>query len=182
MHFQFLLLSGLGLAAALAVPETTPKPDIALAKRATPITNESQLNASLAAITKSGGGAYPSGFSALYNAIVPSAAPTDSGVAMSRISSAYAAHPSDPLGAGAEILLQGVSGQNPFGNPIVDASNFGACNGYANVNPAPPKPVYPKKSASDPAYDVSEASLRAAIYFPPGYAKVPSEGSSVQTC
>jgi hypothetical protein len=40
-------------------------------------------------------------------------------------------------------------------------------NSETNVNPAPKSVIYPKvPSSSDPAYDVSEASLRGAIFIP----------------
>jgi hypothetical protein len=40
------------------------------------------------------------------------------------------------------------------------------CNSAKNKNPAPSKPVYPKKGATDAPYSVAESDLRAAIQIP----------------
>lgn len=53
--------------------------------------------------------------------------------------------------------------------PAVVVGTDPTAHSYTNNNPNPPTPIYPKKSASDAPYSVSEASLRGAIHIPPSF-------------
>lgn len=96
------LLFAAGLAAtAVAVPAANTQGAI---------TNPSQLSQAVSGVNKATGTAYFASYSALYATIKPSAAPTNSADAASRISAAYAAYPSNPNAVGAALLLNGVAG------------------------------------------------------------------------
>ncbi|KAI9717207.1 MAG: hypothetical protein M1828_007400 [Chrysothrix sp. TS-e1954] len=164
----FPMLSVLSLAAlhvvGLPAPEPTP---VAIAL---PIISDLPgLNSALAALSAGPQSNFAAGYTSLLSGIKPKATPTNNADAASRLAAVQSAYPSDLLGGGANLVMQGMTGGKAFsvGNPATDVADFGTCNSDANHNYVPPRDtIYPKRSASDAPYDVSEASLRAAIYIP----------------
>jgi hypothetical protein len=65
----------------------------------------------------------------------------------------------------AELIENGIESGN-LSSIFFQMEGYVGSNSDSNSNRAPKTAVYPKASPSDPSYDVSESSLRGAIYIP----------------
>jgi hypothetical protein len=173
-----LLYSALFAAAALASPTpTTPEeiPNKRDSAASSTITSPSQLESIVAGL-EADGAALSAGASVLADvveAIVPSPAPSNISAALSSVASVYAAHPTDFLVSGFDLILNGLAPQDLVEDALAESPFENSEN---NTNPIPANPpVYPQKGVNDAPYSVSEQTLRGAIYIPPGfqYGKVP---------
>ncbi|GAB1743959.1 hypothetical protein NU219Hw_g1003t1 [Hortaea werneckii] len=103
---------------------------------------------------------------AILTNIVPAPGPTSIPQLASEFSKIISTDPADIFQSGAEILLNGFAGAdylNLLNSYLLESSTN-------NINLIPPRrPIYPKASASDAPYSLSESDLRKAIYIPPGY-------------
>ena len=120
------LLAYTGVTLAAPAPEAGPEPTAApiLDDRGLlgTILNFGQLSSQLASLSAGPASALPSGYASILSAIQPSATPANAAAAASRLQMAQAAFPSNPLGAGASLLLSGVTGESAFGDPIAVCS------------------------------------------------------------
>ncbi|KAF2166108.1 hypothetical protein M409DRAFT_55451 [Zasmidium cellare ATCC 36951] len=134
----------------------------------TSITNQNQLLAafsSFSADIQSLSAAISVG-EAIFTNIVPAPGPTAIPQLLKELQTVNNANPGDIFKSGAEILLNGFSGgdyANIAAGYLLESSTF-------NINLIPPKTViYPKADPADAPYDISEATLRSAIYIPPTF-------------
>jgi hypothetical protein len=82
---------------------------------------------------------------------------------LSVVNSALIPSPTDLYEVAVELIESGITPGNL--TQLIGVITSG-CNSQRNQNPAPSKPIYPKKSPSDAPYSVSESQLRAAIHIP----------------
>ena len=107
-----------------------------------------------------------SAFRDILSNVVPRAMPDSIPEALSRVSSAYTANPTDLLEYTAALVLEGLVPSDL--ESIIDG--YAVESNQANENSIDPNPpIYPQKSAEDAPYDISEDILRSKIYIPPTF-------------
>lgn len=116
--FLALGISALAAPAPDASSKPTASPSIHERALSGPILNAAQLSSSLAALSAGPTSAFSSGYASLLSTIKPSPTPTNTADAASRLQAAHSAFPSDLYGAGAALLLSGMTGEQVFGDPI----------------------------------------------------------------
>lgn len=161
------------VASSFAAPTNVEREAItaaAVVPRATSaaISNQSQLDAAFSSF--SADAQFPvaaaSVFAAILTQIVPAPGPTSIAQAQKELQTINQANPNDIFKSGAEILLNGLAGDdyvNIFNSYTIES------NPVNPFNPPPPRVIYPKAEADDAPYDLSEQQLRQVIYIPPTF-------------
>lgn len=160
------LIMGSSLATPTPVDKTPAK--VVQARQDSQITDSSQLAAAISSFPAdlSSIAAGISVGEAILTNIVPAPGPTSIPQLASEFSQIISKNPSNIFSSGAEILLNGFAGTsylNLINSYLIESSTN-------NLNLIPPaQPIYPRASASDAPYSLSESDLRKAIYIPPGF-------------
>ena len=100
--------------------------------------------------------------------IVPTIIPTSIPQALSLISKAYEAAPTNPAVFVPELISSGLILAGVDENTIGGPTDAAASSNNINLR-SPAKPVYPQKEAGDAPYSVTENALRSAIYIPSSF-------------
>jgi hypothetical protein len=163
--FCFLLAVASVLSLIVASPAKVINPQVS---STTIITGNSQLQTIISGLEKDfdQGTQIASAFREVLDDIVPANAPASIPQALSKVQSAYAAHPTDFFAQAAALVLESVV------EPDVDniITGYSLKNNQNNINlKSPLSPVYPKKDPSDAPYDLPEAELRSKIFIPLGF-------------
>ena len=157
-----ILFTSLLVAWGIASP-CIAAPDLAVKRQL----DLSAISSTLNAIQKAASAAnpWPAILSAL-EAIPKGPSPTSNAQIASQLAEIQSqAQPTGYIEQAAALIASGLASNDLNGI----AAGFTTENNASNVNPTPPKSIYPKKSAGDAPYSGSEKFLRGQIYIPPDF-------------
>jgi hypothetical protein len=93
---------------------------------------------------------------------------------LSGVASVYAAHPTDFIASGLDLVLNGLSPKDLVEDALAESPY--PENSSSNINLRnPSSPIYPQNAPNDAPYSFSESTLRGAMYIPLEftYGKIP---------
>lgn len=154
----FLLLNAISAAPAPQSLQSLKEVDPEIAPLSSNITDQSSLDAAVAAANGFAVSGAGTAYLSIYGAIKPSATPdTISAV----IAAAAFSTPTPILAATLDATLKGLS---IYDKAALLSSNSSASPNNPTLNPK--EPIFPKSQANDAPYSLSEAQLRSTLHFP----------------
>ena len=159
------IVCAVGLANAAAIAHSPATDDVAARGLLSPILDTTQLTAAISDLestSRSLNDRIATG-KGILNAIVPAAPPSSANKLVTKVNSIVSLNPGDFLKSAFEILLNGLAG----GDYLQIAASYLVESNGNNINlKNPRKAIYPKATAGDAPYSLSEADLRKVIHIP----------------